>query len=68
MKKNTGNKVKLGMFISLGIVIFILGIYFIGERQQLFRDTFRVSGVFKDVSGLQMAIMFGFRGSMWDRK
>ena len=53
MKKDTGNKVKLGMFISLGITIFIAGIYFIGERQQLFRSTFRVSGVFKDVSGLQ---------------
>jgi phospholipid/cholesterol/gamma-HCH transport system substrate-binding protein len=53
MKKDTSNKVKLGMFISLGIVLFILGIYFIGERQQLFRSTFRVSGVFRDVAGLQ---------------
>jgi phospholipid/cholesterol/gamma-HCH transport system substrate-binding protein len=53
MVKDTGNKIKLGMFISLGIAVFILGIYFIGERQQLFRGTFRVSGVFKDVAGLQ---------------
>jgi phospholipid/cholesterol/gamma-HCH transport system substrate-binding protein len=53
MVKDTGNKIKLGMFISLGIAVFILGIYFIGERQQLFRGTFRLSGVFKDVAGLQ---------------
>ena len=53
MKKNTSNKIKLGIFTSLGIAVLILGIYFIGERQQLFRSTFRLSGVFKDVGGLQ---------------
>jgi phospholipid/cholesterol/gamma-HCH transport system substrate-binding protein len=53
MKNNTNNKIRLGIFISLGIAVFIVGIYFIGERQQLFRSTFRVSGVFKDVGGLQ---------------
>jgi phospholipid/cholesterol/gamma-HCH transport system substrate-binding protein len=53
MKKDTGYKIKLGMFISLGIALFIIGIYFIGEKQQLFRGTFHLSGVFKDVSGLQ---------------
>jgi len=53
MKKDSGNKIRLGIFISLGIAVFILGIYFIGERQQLFRTTFRISGVFKDVGGLQ---------------
>lgn len=53
MKKNAINKVKLGIFISLGITVFILAIYFIGEKQQLFRSTFRLSGVFRDVGGLQ---------------
>ena len=53
MKKNTSNKIKLGIFITIGIVLFILVIYFVGERQQLFRSTFRLSGVFKDVAGLQ---------------
>jgi len=53
MKKDISNKIRLGIFISLGIAVFIVGIYFIGERQQLFRSTFRVSGVFKDVGGLQ---------------
>lgn len=62
MKKNTKNKIKLGIFISLGIVIFILGIYFVGERQQLFRGTFRISGVFKDVAGLQVGSNVRFSG------
>lgn len=53
MKNNISNKIKLGIFISLGILVFIVAIYFIGEGQQLFRNTFRISGVFKDVAGLQ---------------
>lgn len=62
MKKDATNKIKLGIFISIGIVMFILGIYFIGERQQLFRSTFRVSGVFKDVAGLQAGNNVRFSG------
>jgi phospholipid/cholesterol/gamma-HCH transport system substrate-binding protein len=54
MKKKLNHKVRLGIFISLGIAVFIFAIYFIGEKQQLFRSTFRLSGVFKDVAGLQV--------------
>ncbi len=53
MKNNISNKIKLGIFISFGIIVFIAAIYFIGEGQQLFRHTFQLSGVFKDVAGLQ---------------
>jgi phospholipid/cholesterol/gamma-HCH transport system substrate-binding protein len=53
MKKNISNKIRLGIFITAGIAVFIAAIYFIGERQQLFRSTFRLSGIFKDVAGLQ---------------
>ena len=53
MKKDTSNKIKLGIFISIGMMVFIIGIYFIGEGKQLFRSTFRISGVFKDVAGLE---------------
>jgi len=62
MKKNTSNKIRLGIFISLGIALFIIGIYFIGERQQIFRSTFRLSGVFKDVDGLQAGNNVRFSG------
>ena len=62
MKKDTSNKIRLGIFISLGITVFILGIYFIGERKQLFRSTFRISGVFKDVAGLQAGNNVRFSG------
>lgn len=53
MKKNSANKIKLGIFVSLGLVVLIIAIYFIGEKQLLFQSTFRLTGVFKDVGGLQ---------------
>lgn len=62
MKKNISNKIRLGIFISLGIAVFIAAIYFIGEKQQLFRSTFRLSGVFKDVAGLQAGNNVRFSG------
>jgi phospholipid/cholesterol/gamma-HCH transport system substrate-binding protein len=62
MKKDAGNTIRLGVFISLGLVVLILGIYFIGERQQIFRSTFRVSGVFRDVAGLQEGNNVRFSG------
>lgn len=62
MKKNTNIKIKLGIFISLGIAVFIMAIYFIGERQQLFRSTFHISGIFKDVAGLQVGSNVRFAG------
>jgi phospholipid/cholesterol/gamma-HCH transport system substrate-binding protein len=62
MKKDTNNKIRLGIFVTLGIVAFTIGIYFIGERQQLFRSTFRVSGVFRDVAGLQAGNNVRFSG------
>lgn len=53
MKKNSTNKIKLGIFVSLGLVVLILAIYFIGEKQLLFKNTFRLSAIFEDVGGLQ---------------
>ena len=62
MKKDAGSTIKLGVFISLGVAVLILGIYFIGEKQQIFRRTFRTSGVFKDVAGLQEGNNVRFSG------
>jgi phospholipid/cholesterol/gamma-HCH transport system substrate-binding protein len=52
----------LVIFITIGVTLFIIGIYFIGERQQIFRSTFRLSGVFKDVDGLEAGDNVRFSG------
>jgi phospholipid/cholesterol/gamma-HCH transport system substrate-binding protein len=62
MQKTTNNKIKLGIFVSATIILFTLGIYFIGQRQQLFSSTFHVSGIFKDISGLQVGNNVRFSG------
>ena len=49
-----GKTVKLGIFITVAILLFVTAIYFIGSKQHLFSTTFRVSGVFKNVGGLQI--------------
>ncbi len=54
MKNDISNKIRLGIFISIGIALFTLGIYFIGDQQQLFSSTFHLKGVFNDVAGLQV--------------
>lgn len=61
-QKNKGDKIKLGLFVSIGLVLLITGIYFIGKKQQLFSNTFRISGIFKDISGLQIGNNVRFSG------
>jgi phospholipid/cholesterol/gamma-HCH transport system substrate-binding protein len=62
MKTQTGNKLKLGVFVTLGILLFIIGIYFVGKKQNLFDTTFGLRAVFKDVSGLQPGNNVRFAG------
>lgn len=62
MKQEKGNKAKLGILVFSSILILIAGIYFIGQRQQLFNSTFLISGIFKDISGLQVGNNVRFSG------
>jgi phospholipid/cholesterol/gamma-HCH transport system substrate-binding protein len=60
--KPQNSRIKLGVFVSITIMLFIVMIYFIGKRQQLFNNTFRVSGIFFDISGLQVGNNVRFSG------
>lgn len=62
MEKKKGNMVKLGVFVTLGILFFIIGIYIIGQKQRLFSDTFTVNAVFKNVNGLLVGNNVRFTG------
>lgn len=62
MKKTTGNKVRLGIFVTAGMVLLIIAIYFVGKRQNLFSTTFQVSGIFADIGGLQVGNNVRFSG------
>jgi len=53
MKSTSGQNLKLGILIVAGLIIFTLGVYFIGDKQNLFGDSITISSVFKNVNGLQ---------------
>jgi phospholipid/cholesterol/gamma-HCH transport system substrate-binding protein len=62
MEKENGNRIRLGIFVSVAVGLFILVIYFIGNRQHMFSKTFRISGTFKDIGGLQVGNHVRFSG------
>jgi len=45
-------KARLGIFIAVGMAIFIVIIFFIGKQQNLFNPVFKVTTDFQNVSGL----------------
>lgn len=55
-------KVKLGIFVSIGIVILFVIIFFIGSNQKLFSSKFKVSAHFRNVSGLNVGGQVRFLG------
>ncbi|GAA3746282.1 hypothetical protein GCM10022422_33260 [Flavobacterium ginsengisoli] len=62
MKKESGYTWKLGMFVTIGLLLFIMAVYFIGKQQNLFGSTFHISSQFKTVSGLEVGNNVRFSG------
>ncbi len=62
MDKQTQHTIKVGVFVTAGLMIMIAGIYFIGARQNLFGARTRVHAVFNNVSGLQQGNSVRFSG------
>ena len=52
MKKSNSQKISLGLFIILSTLFLIMALYYIGNRQNLFGKTFKISAVFNNVNGL----------------
>ncbi len=62
MIKKSANHIKLGIFITGGLVLFALAIFVIGMNQQFFNKTFHIYGIFSDVNGLQEGNNIRFAG------
>ena len=62
MIKKAATHIKLGIFVTIGFILFAVAIYVIGMNQQLFNKTFHISGIFSDVSGLQAGNNVRFSG------
>jgi phospholipid/cholesterol/gamma-HCH transport system substrate-binding protein len=55
-------KVRLGLFIAGGILLFIIAIFLIGKQQNLFNPVFKLTTTFYNVSGLQVGNNIRFSG------
>ena len=53
MKQTKPQKLRLGLFVIIGTMLFITAVYFIGQRQNMFNKTFVISAYFQNVNGLQ---------------
>ncbi len=62
MKKESGFTWKLGMFVIIGLVLFIVTIYFVGKQKNLFGNPFHLKAQFKTVSGLKEGNNVRFSG------
>ena len=55
-------KVRLGLFIAGGLMIFIVAVFIIGRQKNLFVPVYRLTTTFYNVSGLQVGNNIRFSG------
>ncbi|MBK7336832.1 MAG: hypothetical protein IPJ00_11960 [Saprospirales bacterium] len=62
MNTHTQNfKVRLGLFVIIGLAIFVFAIFIIGKQKHLFDPVFKVTSTFYNISGLQVGNNVRFR-------
>lgn len=54
MEKTTSQKMFLGLFVIIGLFLFVIAIYFIGDKQKMFGQTNHLKAIFNNVNGLQI--------------
>ncbi|MFC2096340.1 MlaD family protein [Bacteroidota bacterium] len=62
MRDTKKHNIRLGFFVAIGILFFILGIYYIGSQVNIFSKNFQISGIFTDISGLKVGNNARFSG------
>ena len=55
-------KVRLGLFIAVGLAIFVIAIFIIGKQKNLFNPVFKLTATFYNVSGLEVGSNIRFSG------
>ena len=62
MEKSTTQKIRLGLFVIIGLLVFILAVYFIGDKQKMFGKTNHLEAIFNNVNGLQLGNSVRYSG------
>jgi len=53
MKNTNSQQLRLGLFVIVSTILFVLAVYLIGQKQSMFKKTFTISAYFQNVNGLQ---------------
>lgn len=53
MKKTKSQEIRLGLFVIFSTILFVLAVYLIGQKKNMFKKTFTISSYFQNVHGLQ---------------
>lgn len=62
MNKKSNYIWKLGMFVLVGLGLFLVTIYWVGQNQNLFGSTFHLNAKFKNIGGLKVGNNVRFAG------
>lgn len=60
--KSSNFKVRLGLFVAGGFILFAVAIFLIGRQKNLFNPVFKLTTTFHNVSGLQVGNNIRFSG------
>jgi len=61
-KKDNKRAILVGIFLVLGLLIFIFGVFFLGGQQKTFSKSIHIQAVFDDVQGLKQGNNVWFSG------
>lgn len=62
MKTTPSEKIKIGIFTIVGLLLLVAAVFFIGRQKNMFGSTFNIYGTFRNVGGLQTGNNVRFAG------
>jgi phospholipid/cholesterol/gamma-HCH transport system substrate-binding protein len=62
METHSKFKARLGIFVMAGVALFVIAIFYIGRQKHLFNPIFKISSMFRNISGLEIGNNVRFSG------
>src|SRR5689334_22056800 len=62
MNASASQKIKIGLFVVVGILVLIAGVFLIGSKRNMFSSTYKIYGTFRNTGGLQEGNNIRFGG------
>ncbi len=62
MEPSKNKKLAVGLFIGSGLILFIVAVFVIGNKENLFTPTFKLQAAFEKVNGLKEGASVRFNG------